>query len=83
VVPLDCEGGEMREVLLVPCYGACIHVSPPLANQIVHVVLPEGETYRGGAFDALWIAGVLEVERSSSDMAESGYRLEVLELAPY
>jgi uncharacterized protein len=83
VVPLDYEGGEMREFLLVPYYGACIHVPPPPANQIVHVVLPEGETYRGGAFDALWISGTIEVERSSSDVAEAGYRLNALEIAPY
>jgi hypothetical protein len=68
--PRNAPQPEMCEFLLVPYWGACIHVPPPPANEIVHAVLPEGETYRGGAFDALWVSGVLKVERSSSDVAE-------------
>jgi hypothetical protein len=38
VVPLEHEGSALREFLLVPCFGACIHVPPPPANQVVHAV---------------------------------------------
>ena len=37
VVPLDFEGTEISEFLLVPYFGACIHVPPPPSNQIVYV----------------------------------------------
>ena len=37
VVPLDFEGTETSEFLLVPYFGACIHVPPPPSNQIVYV----------------------------------------------
>jgi hypothetical protein len=83
VVPVTFDLNALSEFLLVPYYGACIHVPPPPANQIVHVVLPEGKTYRGGVFDPVWVAGVLRVERFSSALAEAGYRLEALALAPY
>src|SRR4051812_19776056 len=38
VVPLDEARGGVKEFLLVPYFGACIHVPPPPANQIVHAV---------------------------------------------
>jgi hypothetical protein len=38
VVPLDMLGGDIREFLLVPYMGACIHTPPPPANQIIQVV---------------------------------------------
>ena len=37
VVPLEEVKGELKEFLLVPYFGACIHSPPPPANQIVHV----------------------------------------------
>lgn len=41
VVPLESdEGGLLSEFLLVPWFGACIHVPPPPSNQIVFVRLP-------------------------------------------
>ena len=38
LLPLDLSGKEIREFLLVPYVGACIHVPPPPPNQIVHAV---------------------------------------------
>ena len=41
IVPLESdEGGLLDEFLLVPYFGACIHVPPPPPNQIVYVVKP-------------------------------------------
>jgi hypothetical protein len=37
VVPLDFESTTVKEFLLVPFVGACIHVPPPPANQIIYV----------------------------------------------
>ena len=39
LVPLDPVKGELKQFLLVPYFGACIHTPPPPANQIVHVLL--------------------------------------------
>ena len=42
VVPLDFEATSIKEFLLVPFVGACIHVPPPPANQIVYVKSEKG-----------------------------------------
>lgn len=83
VVPLDTDGQKMGEFLLVPYYGACIHVPPPPANQTVHVLTEQGQEYAGGLFDTVWVSGKLSVESSSSDLAEAGYRLEATRIEPY
>lgn len=40
-VPLEGDDGfdRIKEFLLVPTYGACIHVPPPPPNQVIHVIL--------------------------------------------
>ncbi len=42
VVPLEMDEKKIDQFLLVPYYGACIHVPPPPANQTVHVVTKVG-----------------------------------------
>jgi hypothetical protein len=38
VVPLEDSKEGLKEFLLVPYFGACIHSPPPPANQIIHVL---------------------------------------------
>ncbi len=83
VVPLEMDAKKINQFLLVPYYGACIHVPPPPANQTVHVVTREGKAYEGQLFDAVWVTGTMRVERLSSDLAEAGYRLEEAAVVPY
>ena len=83
VVPLDTDGQKISEFLLVPYYGACIHVPPPPANQTIHVLTGTDRKYQGGLFDPVWVSGTLKVESSSSDLAEAGYRIDAIEVEPY
>ncbi len=83
VVPLEMDAKKINQFLLVPYYGACIHVPPPPANQTVHVVTREGVAYEGQLFDAVLVTGTMRVERLSSDLAEAGYRLEEAAVVPY
>jgi hypothetical protein len=39
MVPLEDNLEEVTDFLLVPYLGACIHVPPPLPNQIAHVIM--------------------------------------------
>jgi hypothetical protein len=74
VAPLDWEGGSaLKEFLLVPYFGACIHVPPPPANQIIYVRLEKpAEGIR--SMDAVWVYGTLELERNDSGgMGSSSY----------
>ncbi len=83
VVPLELENRTIREFLLVPYFGACIHVPPPPTNQVVYVQSPAGQPYQGGQFDTVWVSGTLRVEQFSSELGDAGYRLEASVIEPY
>jgi hypothetical protein len=78
---MDAE--KIDQFLLVPYYGACIHVPPPPANQTVHVLTREGMAFEGQLFDTVWVTGTMRVERMSSELADAGYRLEDATVEPY
>jgi hypothetical protein len=78
VAPLDWErDGELKEFLLVPYFGACIHVPPPPANQIIYIKM--GKALTGiQSMDAIWVYGTLALERNDSgSMGASGYSMVV------
>lgn len=83
IVPLTIDDNErVTEFLLVPYFGACIHVPPPPSNQIIYV------TYEGGValddtWQPFWIEGTLSVESFSSEMADTGYSATVQRMYPY
>lgn len=82
MVPLEYGKKELKEFLLVPYFGACIHVPPPPANQIIHVVAHKPvkmKTY----MDAVWIEGALELALSKTDMGDAGYRMRAAKVSPY
>lgn len=83
VVPLDWDAKKIGEFLLVPYYGACIHVPPPPANQTIHVITAKGREYTGKLFDTVWVTGTLRVVRYLGEMADAGYRLEATAVEPY
>ena len=83
VVPLDNTQGGIREFLLVPYFGACIHTPPPPANQIVHVIA--ADTVKGlHAMDTVRVSGLLKAARFSSvDMGVSGYEIKSASVEPF
>lgn len=83
VVPVEMGEKNIREFLLVPYYGACIHVPPPPANQTIYAETPSGTPFKGDLFDAVWVTGTLKVESTSSELAEAGYKLENVKVEPY
>jgi len=82
VVSLDGGPGELREFLLVPYFGACIHVPPPPANQIIHVI-PDKPVKGVKNMAAVWVSGKLGIGHSESPMGNSGYLMEAREVIPY
>ncbi|CAD5108905.1 DUF3299 domain-containing protein [Zestomonas carbonaria] len=83
IVPLDVsEEGRVIDFLLVPYFGACIHVPPPPSNQIVHVTSELG-VQLDALYQPFWIEGPLKVEASSSELAESGYQMAAEKIYPY
>jgi hypothetical protein len=82
VVPLEREGNALREFLLVPYFGACIHVPPPPANQIVHVVSPK-PVPNAATMDAVWVSGKLALSATATAMGRSSYRLTAATVEAY
>jgi len=80
VVPVGFDdAGRITEFFLVPYFGACIHLPPPPANQIVHVVPPE-PLAAGRIWDAYWAVGTLRIADTRNDLAQSAYSMELDEL---
>jgi hypothetical protein len=67
VLPLQFKDRKAVEFLLVPTVGACVHTPPPPANQIVHVVYPEGIEVIG-LFTPVWITGTMLAQSSVQDV---------------
>ena len=75
VVPLDFESTSVKEFLLVPFVGACIHVPPPPANQIIYVKSEKGFEVTG-AFDPVSVVGTMKTETAFTGLADAGYSIE-------
>jgi hypothetical protein len=85
VVPLDGDATTLTELLLVPYFGACIHVPPPPSNQIIYfnsekeaVDVKKLDLYR-----PVWATGTLITENTDHDLAQIGYRMEIEFLEEY
>ena len=83
VVPVEGDAEETTSFLLVPYYGACIHVPPPPANQTVYVLTEPGKGTRPGLFDVVWVTGTMSVKRTENDIAEAGYTLYATDITAY
>jgi uncharacterized protein len=82
LVPLEESKAGLKEFLLVPYFGACIHSPPPPANQIV-LVVPAKPAGGFRSMDTVWVSGVLKTVRNNSPMGSSGYRLEAALVEKY
>ena len=83
LVPVETDENETTGFLLVPYYGACIHVPPPPANQTVYVVTEAGQGTKPELFDVIWVTGTMSVNRIENDIAEAGYTLYASNIEPY
>lgn len=81
VVPLDFEATTVKEFLLVPFVGACIHVPPPPANQIIYVKSDKGFDVNG-TFDPVTVTGILKTTVAFTGLADVGYTLDADAVEP-
>ncbi|WOE82754.1 DUF3299 domain-containing protein [Pseudomonas protegens] len=83
IVPLEVsEEGRTTEFLLVPYFGACIHVPPPPSNQIVHVTSEVGVKL-DELYQPYWIEGAMQVKPSTSELADAGYQMAAQKIYVY
>ena len=74
IVPIDFEGSAVTAFILVPYVGACIHVPPPPANQLVFVTTQEPYESKG-LFAPVNVTGMFGVSSMSTHLAQIGYAL--------
>ena len=82
LVPLDETPAGLKQFLLVPYFGACIHTPPPPSNQIIDVT-PAKPAKDLRAMDAVWVSGTVKALRSDTYMGASSYRMEAMKIEPY
>ncbi len=75
MVPLDFDATIVKEFLLVPYVGACIHVPPPPINQIVYVKTDKGLEI-DQLFDPVTVTGTMKTEAVFTGLADTGYSID-------
>ena len=77
IAPLNNHNGLITEFLLVPYFGACIHVPPPPVNQTVLIkTAPDNGIKMEDSFGAFWVSGQMKIEGKKMDIGEAGYTIE-------
>lgn len=82
IVPIDYEGVGVTAFILVPYVGACVHVPPPPANQLVFVTTDKPYE-SSGLFEAVTVTGLFGVSSLSTQLADIGYSLAADRIEPY
>ena len=82
IIPLDFSAEGVRNFILVPYVGACIHVPPPPANQLVMVT---AKTPWPGdqLWDPVWVTGTMRTQLQSTELGQTGYSITAEEMTVY
>ena len=91
VVPLDINKDKVKEFLLVPYFGACIHVPPPPSNQAIHAInatnnhLQQNKILKEAALiqGPVTIIGKMQTMLSNTTLGSAGYRIQVEAIEQY
>lgn len=82
IIPLELDARGVSEFMLVPYVGACLHLPPPPANQLVVVATdtpwPDDELW-----DPVWVTGTMRTELQSTELGQTGYALRATDMETY
>ena len=82
IVPIDYDATGVTAFILVPYVGACIHVPPPPANQLVFVTTQD--PYESdGLFEPVRVTGMFGTAATSTQLAQIGYALSADTVEPF
>ena len=82
VVPIEQSSKGVTAFILVPYVGACVHVPPPPANQLVFVTAQKPFQVTG-LFDAVNVTGMFGTASTYTHLAEIGYALSADKIEAY
>jgi uncharacterized protein len=83
MVPLEDWEQQVTEFILVPYFGACIHVPPPPPNQMAHVLMQRSRRIEVNLWDPIWVIGTLKIENVESPYGVVGYQVAAERIQPY
>jgi hypothetical protein len=81
-LPSTDGAGLVSEFLLVPYFGACIHMPPPPPNQIVHVKMAPPMQMQS-MYEPVWVIGKLSAKSVSSELADAAYSIAGVKIEKY
>ena len=73
---------QIKEFLLVPYFGACIHAPPPPPNQTVFVMSDKPIKMQDLA-QAVWIEGTIHTQTQESELADAAYTITLTGIEEY
>ncbi|MBT5823108.1 MAG: DUF3299 domain-containing protein [Rhodobacteraceae bacterium] len=82
VVPIDQSSAGVTAFILVPYAGACVHVPPPPANQLVFVTT-ETPYKSKGLYEAVNVIGMFGISSMRTYIADVGYALSADKIEPF
>ena len=82
ILPLDVTSEGVKDFILVPYVGACIHTPPPPANQLV-VASSKTAWPSDQLWDAVWVTGTMRTQLQSTQFGQTGYSIVVDEMEIY
>ena len=82
VIPLEVGSEGVREFILAPYAGACIHVPPPPANQLIFVTTDEPWP-ASQLWEAVWAVGQMSTQLQTTELAQIGYSMEAHSIELY
>ena len=86
VTPLEVSNNDaqIKDFLLVPYFGACIHVPPPPLNQTLLVKPMEGKSITmNEVYNPVWVYGTIKVATVTTSLAQAGYQIIDATVIPY
>ena len=82
IVPIDYSGTGVTAFILVPFVGACVHVPPPPANQLVFVTT-EKPYESTGLYEAVNVIGMFGTASTYTQLADVAYALSADRIEPF
>jgi hypothetical protein len=82
ILPLEHSGTAVTAFILVPFVGACVHVPPPPANQLVFVTTNTPYESKG-LYEPVNVIGMFGTSSLSTQLADIAYALSADQIVPY
>ncbi len=81
-VPLGSDFKEVKEFILVPNQGMCIHVPPPPPNLMIFVELKQPKSLKE-LQGPIWVEGMMKLETVKNNYGSAAWKLRAQDIKAY